>query len=100
MAAPVSFRERSDSFPSHCGRRPYMALGCRTGMSAFTESLEGKRMQIPRVGRYVSFSRYGGQSREHVAARSHVKDRPILATERRNGNRQRRPRGARPFGLK
>ena len=25
MAAPVSFRERSDSFPLHCGRRPYMA---------------------------------------------------------------------------
>jgi hypothetical protein len=23
MAAPVSFRERSDSFPLHCGRRPY-----------------------------------------------------------------------------
>ena len=27
MAAPVSFRERSDSFPLHRGRRPYMALG-------------------------------------------------------------------------
>jgi hypothetical protein len=26
MAAPVSFRERSDSFPLHRGRRPYMAL--------------------------------------------------------------------------
>ena len=26
MTAPVSFRERSDSFPLHCGRRPYMAL--------------------------------------------------------------------------
>src|SRR3984893_19562639 len=25
MAAPVSFRERSDSFPLHRGRRPYMA---------------------------------------------------------------------------
>src|SRR5262245_55153681 len=25
MAAPVSFRERSDSFSLHCGRRPYMA---------------------------------------------------------------------------
>ena len=25
MAAPVSFRERSDSFPLHCGRRPYLA---------------------------------------------------------------------------
>src|SRR3954469_378945 len=24
MTAPVSFRERSDSFPSHGGRRPYM----------------------------------------------------------------------------
>jgi hypothetical protein len=24
MAAPVSFRERSDSFPLHRGRRPYM----------------------------------------------------------------------------
>jgi len=30
MAAPVSFRERSDSFPLHCGRRPYMALNLRT----------------------------------------------------------------------
>src|ERR1700736_1903872 len=27
MAAPVSFRERSDSFPLHRGRRPYMAHG-------------------------------------------------------------------------
>src|SRR3984893_359838 len=26
MAAPVAFRERSDSFPLHRGRRPYMAL--------------------------------------------------------------------------
>ena len=25
MAAPVSFHERSDSFPLQCGRRPYMA---------------------------------------------------------------------------
>ena len=24
MTAPVSFRERSDSFPLHRGRRPYM----------------------------------------------------------------------------
>src|SRR5215217_9674756 len=26
MTAPVSFRERSDSFPLHGGRRPYMTL--------------------------------------------------------------------------
>jgi len=25
MTAPVSFRERSDSFPLHRGRRPYMS---------------------------------------------------------------------------
>ena len=44
MAAPVSFRERSDSFPLHRGRRPYMALGGRVGMSAFREStVEGMR---------------------------------------------------------
>jgi hypothetical protein len=27
MAAPERFAERSDSFPLHRGRRPYMALG-------------------------------------------------------------------------
>ena len=30
MAAPVSFRERSDSFPLHRGRRPYMTLSGRS----------------------------------------------------------------------
>jgi hypothetical protein len=48
MAAPVSFRERSDSFPLHCGRRPYMAhrvelLWCegstRTERSGHVESV-------------------------------------------------------------
>src|SRR6202022_4967518 len=36
MAAPVSFRERSDSFPLHRGRRPYMA---RLGSARLRESI-------------------------------------------------------------
>src|SRR6202022_3359411 len=36
MAAPVSFRERSDSFPLHRGRRPYMA---RLGSAWLRESI-------------------------------------------------------------
>src|SRR5213078_1268735 len=32
MAAPVSFREKSDSFPLHRGRRPYMALPKRASV--------------------------------------------------------------------
>jgi hypothetical protein len=35
MAAPVSFRERSDSFPLHRGRRPYIVrvAAARRGIS-------------------------------------------------------------------
>src|SRR5215470_14176368 len=40
MAAPVSFRERSDSFPLHRGRRPYMHRGRRPYMA---QSGKGQR---------------------------------------------------------
>jgi len=46
MAAPERFAKTSDSFPLHRGRRPYMALGRCTGMSAMTESLRGKRTRF------------------------------------------------------
>jgi hypothetical protein len=33
MTAPVSFRERSDSFPLHRGRRPYMTPSGRSAVN-------------------------------------------------------------------
>jgi len=41
MAAPVSFRERSDSFPLHRGRRPYMARSVGAAMSDIAPLSEG-----------------------------------------------------------
>ena len=41
MAAPVSFRERSDSFPLHRGRRPYMAHRYRWQSIEFTVGIGG-----------------------------------------------------------
>src|SRR5436305_10415599 len=43
MAAPVSFRERSDSFPLHRGRRPYMALNSGAVASALRPVSEALR---------------------------------------------------------
>jgi hypothetical protein len=35
MAAPERFAERSDSFPLHRGRRPYMALRCQSALMRY-----------------------------------------------------------------
>jgi hypothetical protein len=46
MAAPERFAKRSDSFPLHRGRRPYMARSEGTAMSAITP-LSGDKQKPP-----------------------------------------------------
>src|ERR1700738_2741303 len=60
MAAPVSFRERSDSFPLHRGRRPYMARSVSAALSRLLLLPEVKRPALLRCGNGMTRSGHRG----------------------------------------
>src|SRR5205085_6006098 len=57
MAAPVSFREKSDSFPLHRGRRPYMAISGEQGSARTVLSKLLKALIDPNAAPVRSLSR-------------------------------------------